>query len=125
MTNKNFLNKLEELKPEVPIQLTVEKQLLPRLKFMAYLMFALALFSSGFAYFIEAEESVATELADSGFPDNLEAISPLLLSEEPEYKASEVLNFYVVGAIFAAIGVSLLLIAKYKRKKLSSHLHHN
>jgi hypothetical protein len=122
MKNKSFSNKLEELKSTAPAPHEVEKKLLPRLKFMGYVMYALCLVS--FSYAIAAKEETETVPPSQGGvidPESTEAVVSLeMLSEEGELELSptEVLNFYFVALIFAAVGTSCFLIAWKKRKKL-------
>lgn len=118
MKNKSFLNKFEELKPKVPMQLDVERKLLPRLKFMGYVMYTLAVASLCFAIFIGKNEGKGTELLQEGI--QYAAASLNLDSDEElfEFNADEVLNFYIVSLIFATVGSACFLIAKKKKKTL-------
>lgn len=101
MKNKDSLNKGPN-----PIQ--VERQLLPRLKFMGYVMYVLCLSSIVFEVFFPQETSQIENTIE------LEAMS--LLDEELNPK--EVLNFYLVGAVFASVGCACMFIARKKRKIL-------
>ena len=121
MTNKSFLNKLEELKPQVPVHLEIERKLIPRLKFMGYVMLVLCLASFIFALTIKEETAVASEptIAAVSTHEELEAVIPSpLTDEELEFVATEVLNFYAISFVFGLIGVSCFLIAWRKRKTL-------
>jgi hypothetical protein len=122
MKNKSFLSKVDELKPKAPIHLEVERKLLPRLKFMGYVMYSLCLASFLFALLIKEDTTVIGPPSQEGFtpPDQTEAMIDLLLEEgELELSPTEVLNFYFVAVIFAAIGASCFLIAWKKKKTLT------
>ncbi len=82
----------------------VERQLLPRLKFMGYVMYTLCLSSLVFAIFFPEEEKIAE-------------LGGLNLIEE-EFNPKEVLNFYLIAAVFAAVGCTCMLIVRKKRKIL-------
>ena len=118
MKNKSFLNKLEELKPQIPVHLEVERKLLPRLKFMGYVMFVLSLISFGFALTVKEEALILPQETPKN--QELETVATLLIDDtELELAAIEVLNFYAVSFVFAAIGGSCFLIAWKKRKSCS------
>jgi hypothetical protein len=122
MKNKSFLSKFEELKPKDSLSLDVERKLLPRLKFMGYLMYGLALVAFLFAIIVH-EETEITPPPPEGFtePERIEAVSGhYLVSEEDELELTptEVLNFYVVSVIFVVVGISCFLIAWKKKKTL-------
>jgi hypothetical protein len=124
MKNKSFLSKIETLKPEVPIHLEVERKLLPRLKFMGYVMYALCLITFAFAIIIKEETEIGEPPPQEGSiePEQMEAASGLeLISEEGQLDLSptEVLNFYVVAFIFAIVGTTCFLIVWKKKKTLS------
>jgi hypothetical protein len=122
MKNKSFSNKLEELKSSIPTHLDVEKRLLPRLKFMGYLMFAFCFAAFAFALSIKEEEIIAPSTQEGLIePDEMEAVARFeLLQDDGELELSptEVLNFYLVAGIFAVIGTTCFLIAWRKKKKL-------
>ncbi len=113
---KIFSNKLDELKKKEPPSADVEKKLIPRLKFMGYVMYSLSLASMLFAM-INLEEK-----EQGGQTVSLEAVTGfqlLMEEEEREPTPKEVLNFYFVGGIFALVGVSCFLIARRKNKVLN------
>ena len=115
MKNKGFSSSLDNIKP--PIHLDVEKKLLPRLKFMGYVMYAFCLAAFLFALIIETEIFGARGLAEQS---PIEAISELELMPENtllEFDPTEVLNFYFVALIFAMIGSACFFIA-WKKKKI-------
>ena len=121
MKNKSFSSKFEELKP--PIHLEVERKLLPRLKFMGYVMCTLCLASLAFAMLVEVEtEAIEPPMKERiAEPDQIEAILKFELltqNDEIELHPKEVLNFYLVALIFASIGASCFLIAWKKKKTL-------
>jgi hypothetical protein len=115
MKNKSFLNKLEELKSKTPAHLEVEKKLLPRLKFMGYLMFGLCLVSFVFALTVNEETPFNSETT-APIPSEIEATAPFLT--EDELTPTAVLNFYVISLVFAVVGASCFLIAWKKAKTL-------
>lgn len=118
MKNKSFSSKLADLKP---IHLDVERKLIPRLKFMGYVMLTCALASLLFALIVK-EDTVATpELMQEvgSNSEEMEATSTLLTDDtELELAATEVLNFYGVSFVFAVIGASCFVIAWKKSKTL-------
>lgn len=125
MKNKNFLNKINDLKPKAPVPIEVERKLLPRLKFMGYVLFVLCLIS--FLYAIIAKEETETAKEKEGFvdPEQTEAVSgfEILLEDELEFSPNEVLNFYLVSFIFAFVGAACFLIVWKKKKTLFQDPH--
>ncbi len=118
---KSLLNKLDEIKSIVPVHLEIEKKLLPRLKFMGFVMYGLCVVA--FTYAAMAQEEIQSVPPKEGLvdPEAIEAVASLetMLEEgELELSPTEVLNFYLVAAIFAAVGTSCFLIAWKKKKKL-------
>jgi hypothetical protein len=123
MKNKSFLSKFTALKPRIPEHLEVERKLLPRLKFMGYVMYVWCIASLIFAIAIPQEEgnpmvqeASIIEADAAGFAEDVD-------KELPIFSSTEVLNFYVVSLIFALVGVSCFLIAWRKQKKLFHHHH--
>jgi hypothetical protein len=130
MKNKSFLNKVEDLKPKVPVQKEVEKNLLPRLKLMGSIMAFTTLVTLVFAFMIDEDSPAASPSAQAGFPvlEEIEAASGLsLLVEESELELNpkDVLNFYMVSFVFAAVSASCFLIAWKKKKTLFHNPHHH
>jgi hypothetical protein len=128
MKNKSFLNKLEKLKAEVPVQLDTERKLLPRLKFMGYVMVVLCITTAVYAMTIREETEIIQPLPQEGLiePKQMEAVSGFeLFPEEGELELTpnEVLNFYLVAFIFAIVGATCFLIVWKKKKRLFLHLH--
>jgi hypothetical protein len=119
---KSFLSKLEELKPQVPVHLEIERKLIPRLKFMGYVMCTLSLAAFVFALVVKEDEVITRETIQKEETSNsaeIEAVSPLLTDDaELELAPTEVLNFYLVSLIFAAVSASCFVIAWKKRKTL-------
>lgn len=112
MKNKNFSNKKAE-------HLEAEKKLLPRLVFMGYVMIVLCVATLGFAIAAQHSPAVENTLAAEG------AIAPnallmALMDDENlrEPSPTEILNFYVVSAIFAVVGATCFFIVWKKRKIL-------
>ena len=64
---KSLLNKLDEIKSIVPVHLEVEKKLLPRLKFMGFVMYGLCL--AAFTYALTAEEEIQSAPPKEGLVD--------------------------------------------------------
>lgn len=123
MKNKSFLSKFEELKSKIPVHLEVEIKLLPRLKFMGYVLLICCLAAFTFALTIKEEAEIGNPQIQVGFtePDQIEAVSKIeLVSEDGELEMdpTEVLNFYLVSFIFAVISTTCLLVAWKKKKKL-------
>ncbi|MBS0603599.1 MAG: hypothetical protein JSS60_01025 [Verrucomicrobia bacterium] len=119
MKNKSFLSKFEELKPKVPLQLDVERKLLPRLKFMGYVMYILSIATLTFAITAPKEPGIGPELEKEDFA-NLSTSGVALMNDEDQLELNpmEVLNFYVVAVVFAAVGASCFLIGWKKKKTL-------
>lgn len=121
MKNKSFLSKLDKLKPQAPVHLEMERKLIPRLKFMGYVMLTLFLAAFTFALTVKEDPLITQESIQEGASNSeeLEAVSPLLTDDaELELSATEVLNFYAVSLVFAAVGAACFLIAWKKRKTL-------
>ncbi len=117
MKNKSFLSKIEELKPEIPVHLEVERKLVPRLKFMGYVLCFFCLASLVFALTIKEETLILPESTEAS-SDEIIAATPLLTDDELELTATEVLNFYAISAVFAIVGASCFFISWKKRKIL-------
>lgn len=113
---KIFSNKLDELKKKQPPAPDVEKKLIPRLKFMGYIMYGLSLVSVLFAM-INLEEKEQSGQTVS--PEAVTGFQLLMEEEEREPSPKEVLNFYFVGGTFALVGVFCFLIARRKNKVLN------
>jgi len=62
MKNKSFLSKIEELKPNIPVQLDVERKLVPRLKFMGYVMFFFCVAALIFEIVVPEDTVIAAEI---------------------------------------------------------------
>lgn len=118
MKNESFSSKFEELKPKVPVHADVERKLLPRLKFMGYIMcfwcaaaLVLAFLApKNAAADIEHPEASTFSFGGVALENNEE--------ESLEFEAFEVLNFYFVSLTFAAVAASCFAIAWKKKKKL-------
>ncbi len=110
-----------EPKPLTQAQLDIERKLLPRLKLMGYVFFALSLAS--FLFVLLAEESNNTFLAplteEIGESPSIQ--TPLIendLGDEIELSPFDVLNFYVVSLIFASVGTLCFYLTKKKKDEL-------
>jgi hypothetical protein len=104
---KNPSNKTEEL--------AIEKQLLPRLKFMGILLILFSGCTLFYSLFFTADidEELARELASDQFiaPQEMEYSAGFDLFEEKCFHA------YIVTASFAVVGLACLLIVWKKGKK--------
>jgi hypothetical protein len=123
---KSFSEKLEELKPKPRDLNAIERKLLPRLKFMAYVMYSLCIASVLFAIFApKVNEPEIAVVEESGFTGSvaLDAIADFFNQEELELNPTEVLNFYLVGLTFASIGAACSYIYRRKKKVLLAHIH--
>ena len=116
--NKNFLNKIEQLKPKIPEDLETEKQLLPRLKFMALLLLGFSLLSFGYA----ALESSTSLFNNDGYdtPAEMESTAGLGFTELDLLDMEQLEKFspYVAAVAFALVGLSCLLYYQRKRHLL-------
>ncbi len=119
MKNKSFLNKFQELKPKVKVQLEVEQKLLPRLKIMGYLMIFLTLIALVFAILSPTESTIGPEIETQDFA-NLQSSGINIGNEEDllDLNVKDVLNFYMVSFVFALVGASCFLIGWKKKKTL-------
>lgn len=97
-----------------PNKREIERQLLPKLKWMGYIFFFLAIGSLLFAILVEPEESTAEEFA------SVVRLQERLFGKEAKADPlpHEVLNFYAVAAVFATIGLLVLLLVWKKSKAL-------
>lgn len=122
--NGNFLNKVKELKIKTPEEIGIEKQLLPRLRFMGLLLFFFSgcalcysiFFASGVPF--DADQKFATD--GMGTPEEMEYTSGLSLPSNPSYGFFQVerYNGYIVALSFALVGAACFLTAWSKQKKL-------
>lgn len=98
-------------------------QLLPRLKFMGYLLYGFACITLSVAIFApKSSASIYTTLAQDQIetPQEMEQSSGLTLLGEDEalleFDPREVFNFFYVSALFAIVGTSCFWLF-YKKKK--------
>lgn len=97
-------------------------QLLPRLKFIGYLLYGFACITLSVAIFAPKADSIYTELAQDNVvtPQEMEQSSGLSLLTEEEslvvLDPREVFNFFYISALFAVVGTSCFLLF-YKKKK--------
>ena len=86
---------------------------------MGYVMFTLFLAAFTFALTVKEDPLITQESIQEGVPNNdeLEAVSPSSPTI-PSWNSlhTEVLNFYLVSLVFAAVGASCFLIAWKKEK---------
>ncbi|PWU16029.1 MAG: hypothetical protein C5B45_01440 [Chlamydiae bacterium] len=96
--------------------------LLPRLKFMGYMLYGFACITLSVAIFAPKSDSIYTELAQDNVvtPQEMEEGSglSLLIEDESllELDPREVFNFFYVSALFAVVGTSCFWLF-YKKKK--------
>jgi hypothetical protein len=116
MKNKNSLSETEQAEAKAT-RVDSEKKLLPRLKFMGYVMAILCIAAVTFA--IVAPEPDG-ELEP--FASKLPTASLALESEDEllELTPAEVLNYYVIGAVFALVGGACFFICWRKEKHFFS-----
>ncbi len=96
--------------------------LLPRLKFMGYMLYGFACITLSVAIFAPRSDSIYTELSQDNVvtPQEMEQGSGLSLLTEGEslleLDPREVFNFFYVSALFAVVGTSCFWLF-YKKKK--------
>ncbi len=120
-TNKTSSN--EELNDKPLTDLEADMQLLPRLRFMGYLL----LFFSGCAlcyslfFASDVPSNLAYDLSTDGFtsPEEMEYAAGLSLNENASFTLFQVerYNAYIVTLSFAIVGSICLLSAYQKQKK--------
>lgn len=117
MKNKNSLSEEQQAENKAA-RLDSEKKLLPRLKFMGYVMLILAVASITFAVVAPEESETEVELAMDRFSPNANAAGLTLENDEDllELTPAEVLNYYLIGAVFAVVGGACFLICWKKNK---------
>lgn len=121
------LRKKKEITPE---QLHIERILLPRLRIMSYLLFLFCALSLSFVAVMTQETNFLIEVSKENGPSSAisleQAFPPSLFSndvpDEIELDPMEVLNFYLISCIFAAMGFACLFFAAKKQKELA-HTH--
>lgn len=107
----------------------IERKLVPRMKAMSYLFFALSLVSLVFAFFVHEELDQPPALSlyreENSFLLDIEAITGATLfsdMEALELSPQDIFNFYAVSGIFAIIGLCLF---QYSIKKSKLDLFRN
>lgn len=112
MTHRSSLNKSKLIHTLSPEKLEMERKLLPRLRLMGYIFFALALATLIFILTFEEELPSAES--------QLETTSSLLIEEESllDSNPTEVFNFYLVSLLFASLGSLCIFIEKRKKRDL-------
>jgi hypothetical protein len=120
MTQKNPSNDPDQVKQDAPPSPQyIEKSLLPRLKFMGYLMSTFCAATLLFALLSPGNPGQEPEAALEGHPP-LKTSGPALMTDEDplDLNPTEVLNFYVVSLTFFLVGASCFLIVWKKKKTL-------
>lgn len=120
---KNSSNSNKEVDTKRQEEIQVEKQLLPRLKFMGLLL----IFFSGCAlcysifFSTEIDEQLALELANDGFttPQEMQYASGLSITDNAPFDLFQVerFNAYIVTISFAVVGAICLFTSWSKQKK--------
>jgi hypothetical protein len=101
----------------------IERKLVVRLKWMAYVFFALTLAALLFAFFAPGKEQKPAH--DHRILLDIEAISGAALFTGSEISAHEIFNFYAVSLVFFSIGISLFTFSFKKTKLPNSELNTN
>ena len=120
---KNSSNSNKEVDTKRQEEIQVEKQLLPRLKFMGLLL----IFFSGCAlcysifFSTEIDEQLALELANDEFttPQEMQYASGLSITDNAPFDLFQVerFNAYIVTISFAVVGAICLFTSWSKQKK--------
>ena len=120
---KNSSNSNKEVDTKRQEEIQIEKQLLPRLKFMGLLL----IFFSGCAlcysifFSTEIDEQLALELANDGFttPQEMQYASGLSITDNAPFDLFQVerFNAYIVTISFAVVGAICLFTSWSKQKK--------
>ena len=111
MKNKSFSSK-------EATHLEAERKLLPRLIFMGYILTGLFVITLGFAIATQNSAAVENTLATEETTAPNALIMALIQDENlREPSPTEILNFYVVSAIFALVGATCFLVG-WKKKKI-------
>lgn len=120
---KSFLNP-DRLKLKTPEEIEVERQLLPRLKFMGILLFAFGgcalCYSLFFAPETLSEISELIETDGTPLPKEMEYASGLSIPTDPSYGFFQIerYNGYIIAFCFTVVGAICFLTAWNKQKKL-------
>jgi hypothetical protein len=117
MKNKNSLSESEQAESKAA-RIDSEKKLLPRLKFMGYVMSILCAATVTFAIVApEQPESEAQMMLDP-YANKPHAAGISLENEDEllELTPAEVLNYYVISAVFALVGGACFFICWRKEK---------
>jgi hypothetical protein len=119
----------EEAKAKALAIADIERKLVPRMKAMAYLFFALSLVSLAFAFFVHEEQDQTPALSlyreENSFLLDIEAIMGATLftdMEALELSPQDIFNFYAVSGIFTVIGICLFQYSTKKRGLLPNSM---
>jgi hypothetical protein len=100
--------------------LEIEKQLLPRLKNMGFLLFFMALVTVTYAFF--SKPYLSTVGLDKELPNSIEteALGPLDGEDTPTFMLTsyERINLYFIASVFAGVGAFCFFFFWKKRAKL-------
>ncbi len=122
--HKSSLNDSGEVSPRRPEEVQIEKQLLPRLRFMGLLLFFFSGCALCYSIFFAAEidQELALALANDEFttPQEMQYASGLSITENTPFSLfqAERFNAYMVTISFAVVGAACLFTAWSKQKKL-------
>lgn len=124
MKNKNSLSESEQAETKAA-RIDSEKKLLPRLKFMGYVMTILCFATLTFAIVAPAQSESEAELMLETYAAKQNSAGLTLENDEEllELTPAEVLNYYVITVVFALVGGACFFICWRKRKHfLRTHI---
>lgn len=120
---KNFLSRLKPFSERLPPNPKVELKMLPRLKAVGFILILFGFASFFYAYFAPKEERLLLNI-DSLKQEPYAGVA-LVLDESPfDLSPTEVLNFYIVGALFLSAGNTILFVVRKKRRHYSALVSH-
>lgn len=106
--------------PKPPSVKEIEKQLVPRLRFMGIVLLFFCFSTLGYALFaspyLSSEDETVPILDEEsiGLPSSTDELTPLELTQ------NERLNLYIVATSFALVGTCCLTLAWRKKKQIES-----
>lgn len=122
--HKTSLNNVEEVNSKRSEEIQIEKQLLPRLRFMGLLLFFFSGCALCYSIFFAAgiDQELAKELATDEFttPQEMQYASGLSITDNAPFDLFQVerFNAYIVTISFAIVGAACILTAWKRQKKL-------
>src|ERR1700722_1810215 len=105
-------------------RLTIEKSLLPRLRFMGFILLFLCLFTLTYALVSEPYLPQVEEMATALHPEQEASLLPTGVESEPDFMLTQGqrLNLFFVASVFGAIGLSCLLYFWKKKQHIQTLL---